>query len=454
MKRFISLALVAIMLLAMVPFAAVAETASYSITIDAPEAYKAGDIVNVKVTINNVQLDTGVSIINFLLHYDNASLSINATSKALNCMEEFYAWEDLTTIAGSWNSDKTVFTPANDGVIDVQIGDGGGSGSDYHNIVNGEAIVLNFSFTASADASEDASVWVNGDETFALVYSDDPSNPLGYDEYEGISASDVVEKTIEYNVNAVEGGHIPGAPADCENDQVCTGCGYIIVEAYGHEYADVVTPPTCVDQGYTTHTCGVCGDSYVDSYVKENGHSYSDVVTPPTCTEGGYTTHTCGVCGDSYVDSETDPSHKYVDVVTPPTCEDQGYTTHTCSVCGDSYVDSYVKENGHTEGEWTVVTAPQVGVEGLEEQRCTVCGEQLATRPIDALEEPQYILGDANDDGKLTATDYMMIKKIVFDTMSLDDLRNPETALLRCDLNGDGKVTAIDYLRVKKLILS
>jgi hypothetical protein len=37
------------------------------------------------------------------------------------------------------------------------------------------------------------------------------------------------------------------------------------------------------------------------------GHKYESVVTPPTATEQGYTTHTCTVCGDSYVDSYTDP---------------------------------------------------------------------------------------------------------------------------------------------------
>jgi hypothetical protein len=35
-------------------------------------------------------------------------------------------------------------------------------------------------------------------------------------------------------------------------------------------------------------------------------HKYNSVVTPPTKTEGGYTTHTCTVCNDSYIDSFTD----------------------------------------------------------------------------------------------------------------------------------------------------
>lgn len=38
-----------------------------------------------------------------------------------------------------------------------------------------------------------------------------------------------------------------------------------------HEYKSVVTPPTMENQGYTTHTCSRCGDSYVDSYVDSLG---------------------------------------------------------------------------------------------------------------------------------------------------------------------------------------
>ena len=39
-------------------------------------------------------------------------------------------------------------------------------------------------------------------------------------------------------------------------------------------------------------------------------------------------------------------THNYNAVVTAPTCTEKGYTTHTCS-CGDSYVDSYTNSLGH-----------------------------------------------------------------------------------------------------------
>ena len=163
--------------------------------------------------------------------------------------------------------------------------------------------------------------------------------------------------------------------------------------ATGHSYTHVVTDPTCTEQGFTTHTCAGCGDSYVDTYVKVTDHSYTAAVTPPTCTEKGFTTHTCH-CGDSYVDTYVDAlghtegevfvenkvdatcttdgsydnvvyciacnaelsretktieaGHSYSAVVTPPTCTEQGFTTHTCA-CGDSYVDAYVDALDHDE---------------------------------------------------------------------------------------------------------
>ncbi len=73
--------------------------------------------------------------------------------------------------------------------------------------------------------------------------------------------------------------------ADCENngsyDNVvyCTVCGdeldrtTVTVDKLGHDYEGVVTDPTCEDQGYTTYTCSVCGNSYVDNYVNANGHT-------------------------------------------------------------------------------------------------------------------------------------------------------------------------------------
>ena len=128
-----------------------------------------------------------------------------------------------------------------------------------------------------------------------------------------------------------------------------------------HTYNSVVTPPTCTEKGYTTHTCA-CGDSFVDTYVDANGHSFGawNQIVSPTCTKQGEERRDCENC-DHYETRSVQPTgHNYNSVVTLPTCIQQGYTTHTCA-CGDSFVDTYVNVIGHT-------------FDDDEDFYCNVCG--------------------------------------------------------------------------------
>ena len=85
------------------------------------------------------------------------------------------------------------------------------------------------------------------------------------------------------------------------------------VEAHEHSYTAVVTPPTCTEKGYTTHTCS-CGDSYVDTYTDALGHAWDSgkVTKQPTATETGVRTYTCTRC--SATKTETIPATGSVDV--------------------------------------------------------------------------------------------------------------------------------------------
>ena len=83
--------------------------------------------------------------------------------------------------------------------------------------------------------------------------------------------------------------------------------------AHEHSYTAVVTPPTCTEKGYTTHTCS-CGDSYVDTYVDALGHAWDSgkVTKQPTATETGIRTYTCTRCHATK--TETIPATGSVDV--------------------------------------------------------------------------------------------------------------------------------------------
>ena len=56
-----------------------------------------------------------------------------------------------------------------------------------------------------------------------------------------------------------------------------------------HKYISQVINPTCVLQGYTTHTCSKCSKSYTDNYVSATGHSFIE----------GDRNFYCSICGDS-----------------------------------------------------------------------------------------------------------------------------------------------------------
>ncbi len=217
---------------------------------------------------------------------------------------------------------------------------------------------------------------------------------------------------------------IPAAQATCTESgntagTYCDVCGkYFGVEEIaplGHDYNSVVTAPACIEQGYTTHVCSRCGDSYIDSYVDSIGHDwgefsfnwaqdYSSVtaertckrdgchftatestddiyssVSPATCTENGTVTYTGIFANESMptpkitVVTENALGHNYNAVVTAPTCTEGGYTTYTCTRCGDSYVDYDTAAAGHNYN--AVVTEPTCTESGYTTHTCSRCGD-------------------------------------------------------------------------------
>ena len=120
------------------------------------------------------------------------------------------------------------------------------------------------------------------------------------------------------------------------------------VNALGHKWdsGKVTKQPTETTEGVKTFTCTACGATRTESIPKlTHTHSYTDKVTPPTCTEKGYTTHTCA-CGERYVDSYTAPTgHTWGDwsVVKQPTDKAEGERVRVCTKCGEEERESIDK---------------------------------------------------------------------------------------------------------------
>ena len=251
---------------------------------------------------------------------------------------------------------------------------------------------------------------------------------------------------------------IPGKePTETENGltqgEKCFVCGTITKEQqiipalnHTHEYALSVTEPTCTEQGYTTYTCN-CGDTYKADFSYASGH---DAVVIPgkaaTCTETGITEgEKCTVCGEILVVQEVieKTGHSEIEIeAKAPTCTEKGCEAgKICSVCNEIVVAvKEIEMLGHDPGEWETVTAAEIGKDGLMQQKCTRCGDVLDEKIIPAFaEKPKNALGDANNDGKVTAADARLVLRM---SAKIDSYSDAQISYL--DLNKDGKITAAD----------
>lgn len=94
--------------------------------------------------------------------------------------------------------------------------------------------------------------------------------------------------------------------------------------------------PDCISEGKRIYACRVCLRNKVET-VEKIQHRYSTVHTFPTCTMEGYDTHTCTVCNDSYCDNYTEKLMHIADggvVEVLPTYEKEGLCKVSCRMCG------------------------------------------------------------------------------------------------------------------------
>lgn len=114
-----------------------------------------------------------------------------------------------------------------------------------------------------------------------------------------------------------------------------------------HEYYDEIVAPTCVENGYTVHTCTLCGYSYTDEETPKTGHEWKKAIKAASCTEGGLEGNFCTICGEAASDIKTTaPLGHSLDTkskkTVEPTCTEGGYYVSTCTVCHATVEEEYV----------------------------------------------------------------------------------------------------------------
>jgi len=86
---------------------------------------------------------------------------------------------------------------------------------------------------------------------------------------------------------------------ETQHKKVCE-CGEIVYENHKYGSWTVVTPSTENNEGQQQKVC-VCGHK-INEVIPVLKHQYHTTIVNPTCTEQGYTTHTCENCNDTYRD--------------------------------------------------------------------------------------------------------------------------------------------------------
>ena len=290
-----------------------------------------------------------------------------------------------------------------------------------------------------------------------------PSPPHSWSEWTVTTAS-VAPTCTETGATAVE-------------TRTCTRCGLTQtrggeeVAALGHTPAAAVeenrVEPTCDFEGSYDLVvyCSVCGAelSRTKEYIAMLGHNYVGVVTEPTCTEGGYTTYTCSVCGDSYIDDATAAlGHNWGEwtVVTEPTTTEAGDKVRVCSRCGAEEHEAIpvlpMPETITVSGQIFIAedaegTATEYGLRGVVIAALDGEGNVIASTTSNAtgasstwgeysLEVPvgttDFVVGDPENADTIVNREF---------TITGDaDVTGADVAVIMCDYNDDGVINSMD----------
>ncbi len=169
------------------------------------------------------------------------------------------------------------------------------------------------------------------------------------------------------------------------------------VQVIEHSFTETTAvPATCVDEGYTLHTCS-CGKSFKDSVTPATGVHTAEPIpaVAATCTKDGLTEGSrCSVCGTVLTAQEPTPAlgHDYK-AGTMQYRDDDGYCgyvnddgphagdcllprlrIHECTRCHISY-DENLPALGHNFGSGVVTVQPTYTSNGEKTYTCSVCME-------------------------------------------------------------------------------
>lgn len=190
-------------------------------------------------------------------------------------------------------------------------------------------------------------------------------------------------------------------PAECQHNwewvidvaPTCTGVGYKIqkcakcgetkgsrkiVNPAGHDFDVKEVPGTCQTRGSITKTCKTCGAVFTEK-TSYGSHTYKKKQFPcsqDACTVCGHVQEKTGKQGHDYCGEER--------IVRPATCTTPGEKVVRCKYGCGSEITVAIPATGHTYGNWERVKDPTCVEKGIEKRTCTCVGcDAEETREID-----------------------------------------------------------------------
>lgn len=198
MKKIITISLVvlALVAIAILPTMASVENdmkaavgtansdAKFDVNVNAPDTYKAGSSIAVVVSLDNIKVSSGISLVEFEFNFDSSKLTLtnpnNDPDSALTCVTKkpsSGSWENLSAYKGNGLITVSLCT--------TDIGPAAKNNGD---------MTFTFNFNVNSDAEGDLGFYVKHSTVYgAVMLADFPY----MEEYEGNGSYDICTKFVE-----------------------------------------------------------------------------------------------------------------------------------------------------------------------------------------------------------------------------------------------------------------
>lgn len=150
------------------------------------------------------------------------------------------------------------------------------------------------------------------------------------------------------------------AKGEAEKHCLREGCSISVTKELrqlSHTEGEWITDkePTCEETGHRYKECaGGCGTILREETIRAKGHTYEISENTATCIDDGFLTYKCTVCGDTKnggVVHALGHDRGEWEIVKAPTCKKEGKKQARCTVCGTILATEVIEKAAHADND-------------------------------------------------------------------------------------------------------